>query len=159
MKTPREILLAKHQTAETKLDEARRSALAQLKSEAFGLRCEAARHAAIGTGPDVPKAVSPLRFATAVQIIWRELVLPKPQAWATVGAAWILIFALKISTHDAGPAVAKNKTLSPQVVAELKQQKAFFGELAGLPQLPNVNPPKAVPPRPRSAHQPEFSCA
>jgi len=150
MRTPREILLERHQAANAKLDEARHKALAQLKNEGFGMP------AAIPPGTNVSKAVSPPRFAAAVQILWRELVLPRPHAWAGVAAIWIVILALKLSTHDGPPVAVKKTLLSPQVVAELKQQNAFFAELAGLPQLPEASPPNAVPPRPRSARDLEF---
>jgi len=156
MRTPREILLERHQAANAKLDEARHKALAQLKNEGFGVRQEAERHATTPTRSDVSKAVSPSRFAAAVQALWRELVLPRPHAWAGVAAIWIVILALKLSTHDGPPVAVKKTLLSPQVVAELKQQNAFFAELAGLPQLPEASPPNAVPPRPRSARDLEF---
>lgn len=141
MKTPREILLARHRAAAAKLDQLRRNVISELNNE----------------GAKEQSFVNWLIRCS--QSFWRELILPRPPAWACVGALWILICILKLSTPDHSPAVAKKTTLSPQVVAELRQQKAFFGELAGLPQSPEVNPPKAIPARPRSARQPGFSRA
>ena len=141
MKTPREILLASHQAADAKLDKIRRTAISDL-----------------GNGATKDQS-SVAWFLDCAQHLWRELVLPKPQAWAAVAALWVVILALKLSTHDGAPVLANKTSLTPQVVAELKQQKAFFGELAGLPPSPAANPPKAVPSRPRSAREPEFSRA
>jgi hypothetical protein len=141
MKTPREILLAKHQAADTKLDKIRRAVIGELNNE----------------GTEEQSFVAWLLRCS--QNFWRELILPRPQAWAAVAALWILIFALKLSTQDPSPVAAKKTSLSPEVFAELKEQKAFFGELAGLPPLSEAKPPKELPPRPRSARNPEFSRA
>jgi hypothetical protein len=154
MKTPREIFLAKHQAANAKLDKIRLATVTGLSAKA-----QSGEGAMGSEGESSVPLGSITSWRLFVENLWRELVLPKPRAWAAVATLWILILALKFSTHDGTPVVAKKSTLSPQVVAELKQQKAFFGELAGLPQLPGANPPKAVPPRPRSARNPEFSGA
>ena len=141
MKTPREILLARHQTANAKLDEIRRNVVKELNRE------------------ETKEPGFDSWFLDYAKVLWRELILPRPQAWTAVVALWILIFALKVSTHDHAPAVAQRTSVSREALAELKQQKALFGELAGLPQLPEVNSPKASSPRPRSARNPEFSRA
>ena len=144
MKTPREILLARHQAAKPKLDEIRREVLA----ESFGVWREVERHAAIPTAPD--KAVSPLRFATAVQNLWRELILPRPSAWVPVAAMWLVIAALKLSTPEAPHAAAQKSSTSPQVLAEVRQQKLLFAELVGVMKPQIATPTKATPPQPRS---------
>jgi len=141
MKTPREILLARHKATEDKLDEIRRTLISELNNE----------------GTKEQSFVT--LFLCCSQNLWRELILPRPRAWAGVAALWILIFTLKLSTQDTSPVAANKTAWSPEEFAELKQQKAFFGELAGLPQLPKVRPPKAISPRPRSARNPESSRA
>lgn len=141
MKTPREILLSRHKAADTKLDQLRHNVISELNNEGSKEQCFVTW------------------FLCCSQNVWRELILPRPQAWTAVAALWILIFALKFSTHDHAPAVAQKTSVSPEALAEMKQQKAFFGELAGLPRLPEVNPLKASSPRPRSARSPEFSSA
>jgi hypothetical protein len=149
MKTPKEILLARHKAVEPKLDEIRRDLLA----ESFGLRREAERHAAFEQGSRTPKAVSSLRFATAVKILWRELILPRPRAWATVAALWVVIAALKLSTPEAPHAVAQKSSASPEILAEVRQQKLLFAELVGVAKPQVVTPMKATPPQPRSDRQ------
>jgi len=141
MKTPREILLDRHQAADPKLDQLRRNVISKLNNE----------------GTKEESFVT--RLLRCSQNFWRELILPKPQAWAGVAALWVVIFAFKLSTQDTSPVASKKTAMSPEVVAELKQQKAFFGELAGLPQLPEIRPSQAILPRPRSARSPEFSRA
>ena len=146
MKTPREILLARHKAVEPKLDEIRRDVLA----ESFGLRLEAERHAAVEAEPQTPKAVSSLRFATAVQILWRELILPRPQAWAAVAAMWVVICVLKFSTPETPHVVAQKSSASPEVLAEVRQQKLLFAELVGVVKPRVAVPSKSAPPQPRS---------
>jgi hypothetical protein len=141
MKTPREILLARHEAAKVKLDKIRRAAISEVNHE----------------GSKEQSFVAGLLGCS--QNFWRELILPKPRAWAGVAALWTLICILRLLTPDHSPVVAQKTSVSPEVVAELKQQKAFFGELAGLPPLPDEKPSKASPPRPRSARNPESSRA
>ena len=146
MKTPKEILLARHKAVEPKLDEIRRDALA----ESFGLRREAVRHAAVEADPQTPKAVSSLRFATAVHNFWRELVLPRPRAWAAVAAIWVVIFALKLSTPETPHVVAQKSSASPEVLAEVRQQKLLFAELVGVVKPRVAAPSRPAPAQPRS---------
>lgn len=132
MKTPKEILLAKHQSAETKLDRIRRGVVRQLNpapQPGFGARL-AAR--------------------------WRELITPQPQRWAALAGLWIVIGLIKFSTPDNRAVAARQNYRSPEMTVELKEQQAFFGELAGLPPMQEAQPPRTLPPRPRSSRNPEF---
>ena len=128
MKTPREILLARHQAAVAKLDKVRRAVVAELSSPAVEL--------------EIPFLLK----------LWRELVLPKPQAWAAVAAMWVLIIGLKFSTQEIPQVSARKAVASPEVLAEVKQQKRLFAELAGLVETRVTLPTKPTP-RPRSDRQ------
>jgi hypothetical protein len=79
-----------------------------------------------------------------------EIFWPNPQAWAGLAAVWIFIFALNFSMRDKSPVVAE-KVLppSPEVVAELRQQKILFAELIGSSDAREAEPPKFFP-RPRT---------
>lgn len=139
MKTPREILLARHKAVDPKLDQLRRVVISELNNE----------------GTKERSLVT--WFLCCSRNLWLELILPKPQAWVGVAALWVLILALKVSTHDATHALAGSKaSVSPAVMAEVRQQKLLFAELAGLPQLPDVKPSKPLLPRPRSARRSEI---
>jgi hypothetical protein len=78
------------------------------------------------------------------------LFWPHPKAWAGLAAAWIVIFTLHLCTHDESPVVGKKSRVSPEVMAEVRQQQLFFAELAGGNNAREAEPPKFILPRPRS---------
>src|ERR1043165_3683482 len=135
MKTPREILFARHRSAEPKLDALRQETVAAVCNR----RSLEAKPSAV-----TDRRYNRIRF-------WRELILPRPRAWAGLAAVWVLILALKLSTHDPSHVVARDASVSPEVIAKLRQQKQLFAELAGIPQLPEAKPSKPFLPRPPSA--------
>ena len=60
------------------------------------------------------------------------LLWPHPVAWGALAAAWIFVLGVHFSTGDDMPSVTAKATLpSPEVVAELKQQKRMLAELLG----------------------------
>jgi hypothetical protein len=75
---------------------------------------------------------------------------PHPNAWAGLAAIWIFILALNFSMRDKTPVVAE-KVLppSPEVVAELRQEKLLYAELIGSRDVREAEPPKFFP-RPRT---------
>ena len=79
-------------------------------------------------------------------ILW-----PHPKAWAGLAAVWIAIFALNLSTRGDSQIVArKSAPSSPEVVAELRQQKLLFAQLIGSGDAREAEPPRLFLPRPRS---------
>ena len=135
MKTPREILFARHHSAEPRLDAIRQEAVAAVRDR----RALEAK----------TSAVADRRYNEGISF-WRELFFARPQAWAGLAALWVLIFALKLSTHDASHVIGKKSSVSPDVIAEVQQQKRFFAELVGATELRAAEPPKSFSPRPRS---------
>jgi hypothetical protein len=131
MKTPREILLQRHESGGDKLDAVRKNALAAAFPQP---ESNLPRHSLLSTIHH--------QFSTLCQL--------KPQAWAGLAAVWILIFALKLATHDESHVIAKKSPMSREVVAELRRQKLFFAELIGLRETRDAEPPKIFVPRPRS---------
>lgn len=134
MKTPKDILFARHRPAEAKLDEIRGKAVVAVRDH----RAAEAKLLAEADRPD------------GIIGFLRALLQWKPQTWAALAAVWILIFAFKVSTHDASPVAAKKSSLSPEVVAELREQRLFFAELIGMRDSHDAEPPKSFSPRPRS---------
>lgn len=130
MKTPREVLLQRHQAADAKLDQIRSGVVSQLAKTTTAREQNSS--------------------ARVLSKLWRELIWPKPQAWASVAALWVLIFALKLSTHEALQVVARKSSVSPEAIAAVRQQKLFFAELVGTVELRATAPTKPVLPRPRS---------
>jgi hypothetical protein len=76
---------------------------------------------------------------------------PHPKAWAGLAAVWIFIFAVNFSMRDASPRIAeKSAPPSPEIVAELRQQRLLFAELIGSAEAHVADRQKLFLPRPRS---------
>ena len=76
---------------------------------------------------------------------------PNPGAWAGLAAVWIAILALNLSTRDDSQVVARQSAPpSPEVVAEVRQQKLMFAQLIGSYEARDAEPPRLFLPRPRS---------
>jgi len=96
------------------------------------------------------KAVRAFTGEAAIRTRLREIFWPAPAAWAALAAVWIFIFVLNFSIRDKTPMVAEKVLLpSPEVVAELRQQKLLFAELIGSSDVREAEPPKFSP-RPRT---------
>ncbi len=148
MKTPREILLARHQAAQQKLDEARRTALAALPSVSGACVPPAT---AIGPG-------RPTHYWQAA----REFLLRPRLAWSALAFAWLVIITLNFATPETS---APGSTLatatppaSPETLQALREQKRLFTELVGGTLPHDAETPRFIP-RPRSERQPLNACA
>lgn len=134
MKTPRELLLTRHQKAEPQLNAVRERAL-----DAFS---------------PGPREVEPRTnsFQTACRDFFR---IPRV-AWAVLAAAWLLIIGLNAASLDRQPVRQFSSSKAQSSPAELQQalreQKRIFAELVGSPEWPDAVPPRFVP-RPRSDRQ------
>jgi hypothetical protein len=146
MKTPREILLNRHQAAETKLDQIRREA--------------------VRVATDVNRRSSPVReltfAATAFRplaILWRELFLPARMTWASIAAVWVVIGIFNLAQSDKPVTVASAPTATSQELrAASEQRRELMLELALLPTTDPAELPKSNP-QPRSQRQEEFLTA
>ena len=139
MKTPREILLERHQAVVPKLNAIRRKLL---NSE---LRANPPPHLWLSRWLVVP---------------WRELVWPCRGIWAGLAAVWFVILAVNISLRDHSPTVAtKSSEPSPEMILAFWRQEQSLIELIE-PHRPRVAaPPKPALPRPRSQRRTEFLAA
>ena len=132
MKTPREILLARHAQAQPQLDDIRRRALAAASTSAPA------------------RAAFWDRLARSAAEFFR---IPR-LAWAGFGAAWAIIIALNIASSETSPgrppAAAQAPSRSPEMLQALREQKRFYDELVGAVQETiDAKTPRFVP-RPRS---------
>jgi hypothetical protein len=134
MKTPKEILFARHSPVEPKLDAMRQEVVAQV--------CDDRRR------KQAPTATG--NRAEGIFGFFGGLFVLKPQALAGLAAVWVMILALKLSTPDGYQVVVKKAALTQEAIAELRQQRLFFFELAGLREVSDAEPPKTSVPRPRS---------
>jgi len=131
MKTPREILLEKHQGAVPRLDAVREQTMAGLS--------EPQRH---GSG------------ANWLAVLRQVFALPRP-AWGGLVAAWVVIIALNAATGDGATrqpvTMAKQTPVSRQALAE---QRRFYVEMVRSVMPADV--PEFVP-RPRSDCRPNLA--
>ena len=138
MKTPRDILFARHQSATPKLDVIRQSTVAAV--------CDRRTSA-----NDAHERRSQTAATTALQTLWRELIFPCRRIWAGLAAVWILIFAFNVSQRDPSELMArKTPPPSPEMILTLRQQEILLAELIGQNEPQAAEPPKTFLPRPSS---------
>jgi len=124
MKTPRELLLARHQAANAKLDVLRREIVA--------------RQAA---APDRPGFLARL---------WLELIWPCRRTWTGLAAVWLLIIAANLSLREPRPALAQRNP-EPQIMMSYQVQEKMLNDLlADRAAPPDVERPRFFKPGPRS---------
>jgi hypothetical protein len=97
-----------------------------------------------------PNVVRP-GFLSTLNHQLSTLLWPHPKAWAGLATVWVLILTVNFSTRDKTPVVAEKAVPpSPEVVAELRQQKLMFAELIGPVETQVADRQKRFLPRPRS---------
>jgi hypothetical protein len=137
MKTPRDILFARHQNAVPKLD---------------AIRCKVVA----GLNHQDTKAQSWTENLVSWCLggsnkLWLELIWPCRRIWTGLAAVWILIFVVNFSQHDKSEMMArKTSPPSPEMMIAFRQQEILLAELIG-PNEPQVaERPKTFSPRPSS---------
>ncbi len=135
MKTPRELLLERHQSAEAKLKTIRADDLARH-----------ARASANQLGHQLPSSLS---LASAARQFWQESIWPWRRVWLGLASVWLVLLALNLAS-DEGPKMARHKTPppDPELMAALREQRRLMLELLE----PSAPPPASLPkiPGPRS---------
>lgn len=131
MKTPREVLFQRHQTADARLDEARREVVAQLQPQTKAHR-----------------EALPLYILLK---IWSELIWPARRIWAGLAASWVLLLIANTNLTSDQPTTATATNSTP---ADLRQkyqeEKQLLAELSGSLEPRMIAPPMPFAPRPRS---------
>ncbi|HEY4417748.1 MAG TPA: hypothetical protein VGO57_18800 [Verrucomicrobiae bacterium] len=137
MKTPREILLARHQPATPKLDTIRRAAVNGLPR----------------TFVEKQK-ITNLMLAwilNSPKQLWRELVLPSRRVWAGLATAWLVILFVNFSLRDPAPTTGQEKIAAAPVMT-WQQQEKLLAELTGPDAWQMAERTKTFSPRPRSEY-------
>ncbi|HZL78516.1 MAG TPA: hypothetical protein VFC17_06655 [Candidatus Limnocylindrales bacterium] len=138
MKTPRDILFARHQAAAPKLDAIRQSAVAAV--------CDR-RISADGTDERRSQTAAP----TILQTFWRELIFPCHRIWAGLATMWVLIFIINFSQRDNVSSVTGKPVRSGGAVMSLQAQQRLMNELlADRSMPPETDPPRNFSPKPRT---------
>jgi hypothetical protein len=130
MKTPREILLERHQTARPKLDEIREKVVWE------GRRAAVPKYGVADT-------------ATLSARYWREFIFSLRWHLAGMGAAWLLILLLTLNVGPSATlasAVPAAKIPPPQIIlASLRENRRELLQLIQPAESREVRPPKLFP--------------
>jgi hypothetical protein len=136
MKTPREILFERHQSAQPKLDALRRKALAE---------CAEATAA-----PEMNGRLGPWFNLSRVPMkLWQELIWPCRRIWGGLAATWCVLLLINLNMDEA-PAVTNKRTstLTLEVLMALREQRELLAKLL------DSTPPSAASPAPPAARGP-----
>jgi hypothetical protein len=126
MKTPREILFARHRRAEVNLDHLRRKVLAGLPASGSAETCE-------------PNRGEKRLIRTALTKAWLELIWPSRRAWVGIAALWLIVGAANLAMK------AGFQSSPPIGAAPVREMAQGFEERRRL--LAELLPPvKPVPP-------------
>jgi hypothetical protein len=137
MKTPREILLNRHQSAAPKLDAVRREVLS-------------AEFVREGRRVAVPK-FRVADTATLPLLFWRELIWPCRRTWTALAAVWVLIFVFNVSQRDKSELAARKlPPPSPEAIMAWRQQEKLLAELIGPSAPGDAERRKIFLPKPRT---------
>jgi hypothetical protein len=142
MKTPREILVARHRAAGSKLDALRESVVAAV--------CDRRTSAVEGDQRRSQTA------ATSIwQTLWQELILPSRRVWAGLATVWLLLAAFNLAQRDS--AVARTTSTAP-VAMSFREQQRLLNELFAnsTPIAAEADRPKFFP-RPRTKSSESFN--
>jgi hypothetical protein len=128
MKTPREIILIRHQAADAQLREISAHDLAAIA------RCSSA-------------STSRTSFAARVfKNFWHEAILPWRRVWIGMAAVWLGILVLNFMTRDpTNLALANLPEPSPQIQLALAEQRRLLAETLNSPT--EISRPKIPGPR------------
>ncbi|HZI32429.1 MAG TPA: hypothetical protein VFF11_08805 [Candidatus Binatia bacterium] len=137
MKTPREILLARHQAAAPKLDTIRRSIVEELRNQETKKR--SFRETLVASLLGCPNK------------IWLELVLPCRRIWLGLAAMWALLFIANFAQRDSSNnAVAQAPPPAGMMMAYRDQEKMVDELLAERPKPAVDTRSRNTAPKPRS---------
>lgn len=146
MKTPRDILLARHQAAAPKLDAIRRSVVIELNNQ--------------GT-----KEPSRMPSLVALSLgcsnkLWLELVWPCRRIWTGLAAVWLVLVIFNFSQRD-GLQVVMAKSSTPEAMTmTFRDQQKMLNELfadRSLPAEAEAVRPRIFSPKPRTETAQSFT--
>src|ERR1022692_2567322 len=122
MKTPRDLLFARHQTAVPKLDAIRREVVRELNNQET--KEQSGFEAFVSW------------LLGGFKTFCCELVFPCRRIWTGLAAVWILIFIVNVSQRDGSQTVIAKSTPSPEVMMAFRDQQKLLNELLADRSLP-----------------------
>lgn len=141
MKTPRELILARHRASVFNHQPIRPEELAEY-AHASAVRSADQLHQS-----GVPRKLS------AIHNFWMEAIWPWHRAWLGMMAIWLILLLVNMATRES-PKVARIKMImpTPEIMAELREQEQTIIQLIG-PSIQQSSPVHIIP-GPRSDRQP-----
>jgi hypothetical protein len=137
MKTPRDILLGRHQAATPKLDAIRREVVVELNNKE--------------TKEQSWSASFVTSLLSCSNKLWLELVLPCHRIWTGLAAVWILIFIVNFSQRDSSQVhLAKSSSPTAMTMTLRDQQKWLNELLADRSFAADAERPRIYFPKPRT---------
>jgi hypothetical protein len=135
MKTPRDIIFARHQAASPKLDAIRRSVVDELNNQ--------------GTKEQSFPAFLVSLFLRCSNKLWQELILPSRRTWAGLAGVWLVLLVINLAQREP---VTAGKTTSAPTMMSFREQQRLMNELFADRSLPvaELDRPKTFSPRPRT---------
>jgi hypothetical protein len=141
MKTPRDILLERHQAAIPKLDTIRHDVLnAEFKVGQASRLSLSSIFFQMETG-----------WKPVLRLLWRELIIPCRRTWAGLAAVWMALFIFNVSQRDESELAARKlPPPSPEAIMAWRQQEKLLAELIGPSAPGDVERRKIFLPKPRT---------
>ena len=137
MKTPRDILLARHQAAAPKLDAIRQSTVEAVCDRRI-------------LADNTQDRRSQTAATTAVLTLWRELIFPCRRIWAGLATAWVLLAAINIAQRD--QTSTQSISTAPATTSFREQQRLLnelFADSTPAATVETIRP-KTFSPKPRT---------
>jgi hypothetical protein len=141
MKTPREVLLTRHEAAGPKLDALREQVVGELRLARTRPVIDILRHM-VSAGCGFPRT------------LWRELILPARRIWSGLAAVWVLVLICNLSPRDpAGRMTGQAMRAAPIMVSQEIQQR-WMNELLAERLVPaEADRLRNAPPRPHTERE------
>ncbi len=138
MKTPRELLLARHRAAEPKLDALRREVVAaELNNQA--------------TREQSFKVSLVTSLLCCSNKLWRELVWPCRRTWAALAAVWVVLALVHLAQRDGSPPALAQSAPTAGMILTFRDQQEILNELFADRSVPaEVVRPGIYAPKPRT---------
>jgi hypothetical protein len=137
MKTPREILLARHRAAAPKLDAIRHEVIQELNNK--------------GTKEQSRPASLVASLLGCSNKLWQELIWPCRRIWTGLAAVWVLLFIVDFSQRDNVSGVTGKPARSGEVIMSLQARQRWMNELlADRSAPPETDRSRNFAPKPRS---------
>jgi len=137
MKTPRDILFARHQSAAPKLDAIRRQVVLELNHQDTKAQSRTENLVSWCLGGS--------------KKLWQELIWPCRRIWTGLAAIWILIFIVNFSQRDGSQTMIAKSSPSPEMMMTFRDQQKWLDELLADRSLPmDAGQPRIFSPKPRT---------